>query len=59
MKTYNLTKENVKMIVDALDFSIENLTDAQNVAKKHPEWNRDFTTEIMELTKLKNYLEQH
>lgn len=59
MKTYELTQENVKMIVNALDFSIDNLTDAQNVAKKHPEWNRDFTTEITKLTTLKNYLEQY
>ena len=59
MKTYELSEEQIEMIVDALDFSIENLTDAQNVAKKHPEWNRDFTTDIMKLTTLKNYLEQY
>ena len=59
MKKYELTQEQIKMIVDALDFSIENLTDAQNVAKKHPEWNRDFTNDIMKLTTLKNYLEQY
>lgn len=64
MKNYNLTQENVKMIVDALDFSI----DALKEAKRHRDkiahrLNYDccevITTKIAELTTLKNYLEQY
>lgn len=64
MKTYNLTEENVKMIVDALDFSIDALKETQKHCDKIAQRiNVDcridnITTQIGELTTLKNYLEQ-
>lgn len=65
MKTYNLTKENVKMIVDALDLSIDALEETKKHCDKIAQRvNVDcridnITAQIGELTTLKNYLEQY
>jgi hypothetical protein len=65
MKTYNLTEENVKMIVDALDFSIDALRETKKHCDKIAQRiNVDcridnITAQIGELTTLKNYLEQY
>lgn len=63
MKTLELTQVNVKMIVDALDFSIDALRETK---KRYIELSRrinvdcrtdNIRTKIGELTTLKNYLE--
>lgn len=65
MKTYNLTEENVKMIVDALDFSIDALEETKKHCDKIAQRIKvdcridNITTKIGELTTLKNYLEQY
>lgn len=65
MKTYELTEENVKMIVDALDFSIDALEETQKHCDKiahriNVDCRIDnITSQIGELTTLKNYLEQY
>ena len=65
MKTYTLTQANVKMIVDALDFSIDALEETKKHCDKIAQRiNVDcridnITTKIGELTTLKNYLEQN
>ena len=65
MKTFELSEENVKMIVDALDFSIDALRETK---KRYNELSHrinvdcsidNITTQIGELTTLKNYLEQY
>jgi hypothetical protein len=65
MKTYELTEENVKMIVDALDFSIDALEETK---KRYNELSHrinvdcridNITDKIGELTTLKNYLKQY
>lgn len=65
MKTYELTQANVKMIVDALDFSIDALRETK---KRYVELSHiinvdcridNITTQIGELTTLKNYLKQY
>jgi hypothetical protein len=65
MKKYELTEENVKMIVDALDFSIDALRETKKHCDKIAQRiNVDcridnITTKIGELTTLKNYLKQY
>jgi hypothetical protein len=65
MKTYELTQANVKMIVDALDFSIDALRETKKHCDKIAQRiNVDcridnITDKIGELTTLKNYLEQY
>lgn len=65
MKTYELTEENVKMIIDALNFNIDALEEAKkccdNIAQRinfdcHID---NITAQTGELTTLKNYLEQY
>lgn len=65
MKTYELTEENVKMIVDALVFSIDALI---KIKIRYYELSHrinvdchidNIITQIGELKTLKNYLEQY
>lgn len=55
MKTYNLTEENVKMIVDCINFKIDVMQKVQEIAKNKDERIRE---DIAKLLTLKNYLEQ-
>jgi hypothetical protein len=65
MKTYELSEEQIEMIVDALDFSIDALRETKKHCDKIAQRiNVDcridnITTKIGELTTLKNYLEQY
>jgi hypothetical protein len=65
MKTYELSEEQIEMIVDALDFSIDALEETKKHCDKIAQRiNVDcridnITAQIGELTTLKNYLEQY
>lgn len=65
MKKYELTEEQVKMIVNALEFSIDALRETQKHCDKiahriNVDCRIDnITTKIGELTTLKNYLERY
>lgn len=56
MKTYELTQENVKMIVDCINFKIDVMQKVQEIAKNKDERIRE---DIAKLQTLKNYLEQY
>ena len=54
MKTYELTEENVKQIVDCINFKIDVMQKVQERAK-----DERIRKDIAKLLTLKNYLEQN
>lgn len=56
MKKYTLTQENVKQIVDCINFKIDVMQKVQEMTKNKDEKIRN---DIAELLTLKNYLEQY
>lgn len=56
MKSYELTQENVKQIVDCINLKIDVMHKVQEIAKNKDERIRE---DIAKLQTLKNYLEQY
>lgn len=56
MKTYTLTQENIKQIVDCINLKIDVMQKVQEITKNKDERIRK---DIAKLQTLKNYLEQY